>query len=95
MSALGRQPKKGPSRARPNRYDQVWCAVHEKFAYRGRKEAKRARKGLHPGDHLSIYECGEPGKDDCYHLGHLPYHVLNRGTAPRNNEYVRSLGVAQ
>lgn len=64
----------------------VWCPVHQKYGYVGKKEAKRARKALHPGAHLDVFECSRTPRT--FHLGHLPYHVLHRGIQARGEREV-------
>lgn len=42
-----------------------------KVRYGNRRDAKRAAKKFHPGDHLSAYECG-----DYWHFGHPPRRII-------------------
>ncbi|KQY58348.1 hypothetical protein ASD11_01385 [Aeromicrobium sp. Root495] len=46
------------------------CVVCGKRGYASKQTAKRAMKRLYPGDHQSVYRCG-----DVYHFGHLPMQV--------------------
>lgn len=48
-----------------------------KRAYRNRREAKRAARRYHPGDHLSAYPCGQ-----LWHYGHLQ-NVVRHGQMRR------------
>lgn len=64
-------------------FDYVYCETHRKIAYVSKKEAKRARRALHPGDHKDIYPCTRDSST--FHLGEMPYHVLNRGFASRSD----------
>jgi hypothetical protein len=55
----------------------VWCGNHLKNAYASKKEARRARRMLHPGDPMSVYPCDY--LVGTWHIGHLPYAVKARG----------------
>lgn len=42
-----------------------------KIRFRSRRDAKSMAKKLYPGDHLSVYQCG-----DWWHMGHPPQRVI-------------------
>lgn len=55
----------------------VYCWDHHKNGYESRKEARRARRILHPDSNMAAFECDVyPG---LWHLGHMPYAVKVRG----------------
>ena len=56
------------------------CQQHGKMLFRNRKRAKLHARRIHPGQHMSAYECdGNPGM---WHFGHLPDPVV-RGMLAR------------
>lgn len=63
------------------RIEYVYCEVHEKRGYSSKREAKRAAKRWHPGEHLDAYPCDRG--TGLWHIGHLPSGVLRRGTVDR------------
>lgn len=57
--------------------DYVTCSVHMKRGYHSRKDANRAARTYHPGEHLDAYPC-DLGTG-LWHIGHLPKTVVRRG----------------
>lgn len=64
--------------------EPVWvsCLVHGKRGYYSRRDAERAARMYHPGDHLDSYPCDQG--TGLFHIGHLPIAVL-KGGARRPN----------
>lgn len=56
------------------------CGTCGKVAHLTRKDARRARKSTHGGEHLTAYQCSE----GWWHLGKLPP-VISRGRADRES----------
>ena len=54
-----------------------WCAQHQKKGYISKREAKRAARMYHPGEHLNVYQCTTDV--GMWHIGHLPSAVVKRG----------------
>ncbi len=71
----------------PAGFNYVRCDRCNKYAYLSKKEAKRAKRILHPGTHLDVYEC--PHMSGTFHIAHMPYHVRNRGIADRHGNFKR------
>lgn len=59
------------------------CPDCGKRRYGSRKDAKRAARARHPGDHLAEYRCG-----GFWHVGHLPQ-AAALGLAGRAEVYRR------
>lgn len=57
--------------------DYVTCTTHDKRGYTSKKDAERAARMYHPGDHLDVYEC--TNGTGLWHFGHLPEVVVRRG----------------
>lgn len=57
--------------------DFVTCEVHNKRGYYTRKDANRAARAHHPGEHLDAYPCDRG--TGLWHIGHLPPVVLKSG----------------
>lgn len=56
------------------------CPDTGKRKYGSKKQAKRAARANHPGEHMNAWQCQACGH---YHLGHLPRTVL-QGRVPRS-----------
>jgi hypothetical protein len=59
----------------------VSCVKHRKRGYLSKREAERAIRMYHPGEHLDTFEC-DLGTG-MWHVGHLPDPVIQRGV-PRD-----------
>jgi hypothetical protein len=44
-----------------------YCRARRKHTYSSRKQARRAARIAHPGNHLTAYRC--PHQDDGWHIG--------------------------
>lgn len=68
------------------------CRQHGKMLFRNRKIARRYARRVHPGAHLSAYECdGVPGM---WHYGQLPSPVT-RGELSRKWVSTRRIDVPE
>lgn len=57
--------------------DYVTCTEHGKRGYVSKKDAERAARMYHPGEHLDVYRCSNG--TGLWHIGHLPKVVVRRG----------------
>ena len=57
--------------------DYVTCGVHQKRGYYSRREAERAARMYHQGEHLDAFPCNLG--TGLWHIGHLPAVVVARG----------------
>lgn len=56
------------------------CSVCGKQGcFRSRKEARAARRRIHPGERMRAYQCGS----GYWHFGHLPDHIVIPTTGTR------------
>jgi hypothetical protein len=67
--------------------DYVTCATHDKRGYYSKKEAERAARMYHPGEHLDVFPCSNG--TGLWHCGHLPEVVVKRGFVDRQQATVR------
>jgi len=82
MTTWAQRPRRERIAAK-NRNQIGLCPITGKQMFASKRQARRAWRARHPGDHLNEFTCDGDNGCGYWHYGHLPEDV-RRGERPRS-----------